>query len=369
MTPALACEIAARAEAIEQARGLPRDLVDKLIDTGVFRLCLPRALGGEEAAPAEIARRIEAVAAADGATGWCAMIGATSGLAGALLPEQAARTIYATRVVSGGVFAPRGKATPTEGGWRLTGRWPFASGCRHCDWLMAGAMVPGPDGKPEVRLFLLPAKEWTVHDTWRTAGLCGTGSHDIEASDRFVPAAHSFSLTSGKPWCAGPLYAFPAFGLLALGIAAVALGIGRGAIGDFRALTASRTPTLGRRTLAERGQVQVTLAEAAGIIDAARAFLHQAIAEAWQAAQAGAPLSVPVRARLRHAATHATRAAADAVTRLHHAAGGGSIYLSSPLQRRFRDVHTATQHMMVGPATLELIGRLELGLDTDVSML
>ena len=369
MNPTLAVEIAERAEAIERARGLPRDLVERMIDAGLFRLCLPRALGGEQAAPAEFAQRIEAVAAADGATGWCAMIASTSALAGAFLAEPAARAIYGPRTVSGGVFAPRGTATAADGGWRLAGRWPFASGCRHCDWLMAGALAPGTDGKLEVRLFLLPAAEWTIHDTWHTAGLCGTGSHDIEVAERFVPAAHSFALGAGQPWSGGALYAFPAFGLLALGIASVALGIARGAIDDFRALAAARTPTLGRRRLAERGQVQTTLAEAIGLVDAARAFLGQAVTEAWQAAQAGAPLPVPMRARLRHAATHATQAAADAVTRLHHAAGGGSIYLSSPLQRRFRDVHTATQHMMVGPATLELVGRLELGLDTDVSML
>lgn len=370
MSPDLAAELARRAEAIERERGLPRDLVDRLIDTGVFRLCVPRVLGGLESDVATLAERIETVATADGAAGWCAMIGATSGLGAAYLPAPAAREIFGdARMVAGGVFAPRGVAVAAEGGWRLTGRWPFASGCRHSDWLMGGAAVPGPDGKPEVRLFLLPASAWTIHDTWHTAGLCGTGSHDIEVAAAFVPAAHSFSLTSGVPWSDGRLYAFPAFGLLAVGVAAVALGIGRGAIEDFRALAQTRAPSLGRRKLAERGQVQATLAEAMGIIDGARAALHVAIDDAWEAAAEGPPLSIEPRARLRLAATHATRAAADAVTRLHHAAGGGSIYLSSPLQRRFRDVHTATQHIMVGPATLELVGRLRLGLDTDAAML
>jgi indole-3-acetate monooxygenase len=286
------------------------------------------------------------------------MIGATSGLAAAYLPEAVAQAIYGPRTVAGGVFAPRGKAVAAEGGVRLTGRWPFASGCRHCDWLMVGALVD-----KDVRLFLLPAAEVTIHDTWHVAGLAGTGSNDIEVQDRFVPTERSFSLSSGRPWATGRLYAFPAFGLLALGIAAVAVGIASGAIGDFRQIATKRTPTLGRRSLAERGQVQAVLAEATGMVEAARAFLHRAIA------QAEAPLSVEMRARVRLAATHATRTAAEAVTKLHQHAGGGSLYLDSPLQRRFRDVHAATQHMMVGPATLELVGRVEFGLDTDTAML
>jgi alkylation response protein AidB-like acyl-CoA dehydrogenase len=121
--------------------------------------------------------------------------------------------------------------------------------------------------------------------------------------------------------------------------------------------------------MAERGQVQATLADAMATVAAARAYLHRAVADAWEAAAAGAPLAVPLRANLRLAATHATQRAAAAVTQLHHAAGGGSIYLSSPLQRRFRDLNVATQHMMVAPATLELAGRLALGLETDTAML
>jgi indole-3-acetate monooxygenase len=364
VTPALAAAIAARAEEIERARNLPPDLVEALIDAGSFRLCVPRSLGGGEAEPVAFARAIEAIASADGSTGWCAMIGATSGLAAAYLPQAVAQGIYGDpRVVTGGVFAPRGKAVQVEGGWRLSGRWPFASGCQHCDWLMLGAAVAGPDGKPEVRLFLLPRAEATIHDTWHVAGLAGTGSNDVEVTDRVVPAEHTFSLTSGTPWASGRLYAFPPFGLLALGIAAVAIGIAGGAIGDFRTLARARTPTLGRRNLAERSQVQSVLAEAIAMVEAARAYLYQAIADAV------APLTIEARARLRLAATYATRACADAVTRLHQHAGGGSLYLSSPLQRRFRDVHAATQHMMVGPATLELVGRLQFGLDTDTAML
>jgi len=351
-------DIAARAAEIEQARTLPRDIVEWLIEDGVFRLCVPKAIGGLQAEPSELVERIAAIAEADGSTGWCAMIGATSGLAAAYLPEAAAQAIYGPRTVVGGVFAPRGKAVPAEGGFRISGRWPFASGCRHCDWLMVGALVG-----PEVQLFLLPAAEVTIHDTWHVAGLAGTGSNDIEVADRFVPVEHSFSLTSGTPWAEGRIYAFPAFGLLALGIAAVAVGIAAGAIGDFKHIATKWTPTLGRRSLAERGQIQAVLAEATGQVEAARAYLHRAIE------RAEAPLTVEARARVRLAAIHATRAAAEAVTRLHQHAGGGSLYLDSPLQRRFRDVHAATQHMMVGPATLELVGRLQFGLDTDTAML
>jgi alkylation response protein AidB-like acyl-CoA dehydrogenase len=364
VTPALRRLITERAAEIERLRTLPRDLVDAMIDAGVFRLCVPKPIGGSECTPKALVAEILNLASCDGSVGWCAMIGATSGLAAAYLPQATAREIYASpRVVTGGVFAPRGRATPTDGGWRVSGRWPFASGCQHCDWLMLGGGALGADSKPELRMFMVPRAEVTIHDTWHVAGLAGTGSHDVEVADVVVPRAHSYSLITDRPWPEGPLYTLPPFGLLAAGIAAVAIGIGHGAVADFIELAVSRTPTLARRTLAERGQAQAALAEAKGLLAAGQQFLLSALD------RVDTPPSLTERANIRLAATHATRTAAQAVTLLHHHAGGGSLYLSSSLQRRFRDVHAVTQHMMVGPATLELVGRIHFGLDTDTTML
>jgi alkylation response protein AidB-like acyl-CoA dehydrogenase len=210
-----------------------------------------------------------------------------------------------------------------------------------------------------------------IHDdTWDSMGLRGTGSHDIEMRDVFVPAEHAASLVADRPTAAGPLYAFPVFGLLALAIGAVGLGIARGALDDVRELAAVRTPTGSRRTMAERPAVQAELASAEARVGAARALLDEAIAAAWDAATSSGEVPVERRAALRLAATHAATTGADVTTTAYKLGGGSSVYESkSPLPRRFRDAHTVTQHMLVAPATNELAGRLILGLPTDTAQL
>jgi alkylation response protein AidB-like acyl-CoA dehydrogenase len=201
------------------------------------------------------------------------------------------------------------------------------------------------------------------------SGLRGTGSHDIVIEDRVVPAARSVSLVTDRPRATGALYRFPVFGLLALGIAAVALGIARRALEELIALAAAKTPTGSRRRLAERAAVQADVAWAEATLGAGRAFLFDAIGQAWTCAVAGDALTLAHRARLRLGATHAVTAAAAAVDRMYNAGGGTAIYATSPLQRCFRDVHVATQHVMVAPPTLELVGRVLLGVDADTAML
>ena len=177
------------------------------------------------------------------------------------------------------------------------------------------------------------------------------------------------SLFSDRPLHPGALYSFPLFGLLAIGIASVALGIARGAIEDLASLAGAKTPAAGRKTLAERATVQAQLARAEASLRAARALVLGEADAAWSAAERGGEMPQQHRLGLRLAASHATEVAAEVVTTMYHAGGGTSIYDSSMLQRRFRDVHVATQHMMVAPATWELGGRLLLGLPTDTKQL
>jgi alkylation response protein AidB-like acyl-CoA dehydrogenase len=184
-----------------------------------------------------------------------------------------------------------------------------------------------------------------------------------------VPAARAVSLTTDPPRATGALYRFPVFGLLALGVSAVALGIAARARDELVALAAAKTPTGTRRRLAERAAVQSQVAEADAVLGAARAFVREAVAEAWETARAGGELTLPLRARLRLAATHATIGAARVVDRMYEAGGATAIYATSPLQRCFRDVHVATQHVMVAPPTLELVGRILLGVDADTTLL
>jgi len=370
---------ASAARDTERRRRLPGDLVAAMVDAGVYRLLVPEAVGGLEAHPAVLAEVVEALARGDGAAGWCAAIGATSGLVGGYLPEEAAREVYADpRTVSGGVFAPKGRAEPQgHYGFRVDGRWPFASGCQDCTWLMGGSVVDDdgelwrlPNGMPDVRLMLAPADQVVIHDTWDVMGLRGTGSHDIEFVGLYVAAEHSTSLFSDSPTAQGPLYAFPLFGLLAVAIGAVGLGIGRGALDDIAALAAGKTPTGSRRTLAERPATQAEVARAEARLRSARALLFETIGEAWSSAVDSGEVPVERRAALRMAATHAATTGAEVAAAAYELGGGSAVYeAGGALARRFRDANVATHHMLVAPATWELAGRLLLGQPTDTTQL
>jgi alkylation response protein AidB-like acyl-CoA dehydrogenase len=372
----LAPLLAARAADIEEARRLPADLATTMADAGLFRLAIPKGLDGHELPPAAMAEVLEAVARGDASAGWCLMIGATTALVAAYLPRAHAEPILGPRaVITGGVFAPTGRAVAEDDQWRVSGRWAWASGSANCHWLVGGAVLvedgaPLLDsaGRPRHRMMLMPRAEVELLDTWHAAGLKGTGSGDMATTDLLVPRDRSVSLVEDRPVETGPLYRFPAFGLLAVGIAAVASGNARAAL-DAAAvgLRARKLPGTGR-TAADRATAQADLARAEGALGAARAGLFAAIGQAWSEAEAG-EIALVTRARLRLAATHLTRTAADVTRAAYDLGGGAALYLESPLQRRFRDAHAMTQHLMVQPGTFELAGRVLLGIETDTAML
>jgi alkylation response protein AidB-like acyl-CoA dehydrogenase len=372
----LAPRVAARSDEIESARRLPADLAQEMAQAGLFRMFIPEAYGGLELHPAQFLEVIEALSRADGSTGWCLMIGAATGMSAAWLPEPTARAIFEPRdVIIGGVAAPMGRAERVEGGFRVTGRWPWASGSQNSQWLIGGAVVTqqgkpslSPSGMPELRLLTMPARDVVLHDTWQASGLCGTGSCDMEVKELFVPADHSFSLSTERPRVSRPLYGFPTFGLLAVGLPAVTLGIARRAIDELSALAHQKVILPSRKPLATRAAVQMAVAEAEALLRSARALLFETVNSAFTAA-AREEVTVRTRAEVRLALTHAVRASARVVDLMYEAAGGTAVFRTSPLQRCFRDVHTATQHAMVAPPTLETIGSVLLGLETDPPLL
>jgi alkylation response protein AidB-like acyl-CoA dehydrogenase len=366
-----------RAADIEAARRLPADLARDFAHAGLFRLVVPASIGGLEAEPAVLMQAIETIAQADASAGWCVMIGATSGLSAAYLEPAVARELYSDpMVISGGSNTPTGRARIEGDGYRLSGRWPWVSGSANCRWLKGISVVMEGDaprlldnGMPDARMMIFPADSARLIDTWQVAGLCGTGSGDMEVSDILVPRERTYSLVNDAPREPGALYRFPAFGLLAMGIAAVALGNARAAIDDFVTLAGGKKPQGSKRTLAERGAAQAELAKVEAVVRSARAFYYEAIGEAWRKASQGEPIGIDERAGLRLAATHATRSCADAVRALYEQGGGSVLYSSHPLQRRFRDAYAATQHLMIAPPSWELAGRVLMGLPTDASML
>ena len=374
---ALAPTVAARAADTEAERRLPADLAQQIADAGLFRMAVPRRLGGAEAPPAEILAALEILGQADAATGWCVMIAGTTALAAAWLPDVHAQTIFADpRTITGGVFAPMGKAVVDGDDFLVSGRWAWASGSANCQWLVGGAVIVEngvvrtlSNGAPDHRMMFLPAADVDLIDTWDTMGMRGTGSGDMAATNVRIPADRSVSFLTDAPRDPGPLYAFPPFGLLALGIAAVAGGNALAALADLRELAGAKRAAGSSRRLAERGMVQADYARADSSLNAARALAEVTVAAAWAEAQAGAALRIETRARLRLAATHLTRTAADVTRAAYDLAGGTAVYATHPLQRRLRDAQVATQHMMIAPATYELAGRVLLGVPTDASVL
>jgi alkylation response protein AidB-like acyl-CoA dehydrogenase len=351
---------------IDDDRRLPEELVALLGESGLLRAGAPAEVRGLELPPGVALRCAEAVARGNASAGWCVSIAITSSLLVAYLPASSREAIFGEgRGVAAGVWAPRGTGRTVDGGVVVSGRWPFCSGILHADMMFAGCLV---DDQRVPSVVAMRKEELQILDTWHTLGLRGTGSHDTVADEVFVPADRVFSLFDG-PILDRPLYRFPVFGFFALSIAAAALGNARAAIDDLIELACAKKGLGSTRTLAERPATQAAVATAESSLSAARALYYEAIETAWQASQDGEGVSVEARNRLRLAATHAVRTAADVVRDMYDLAGGTAIYDNSPLQRRFRDAYTATAHFQVNEASRELPGRILLDQPADVSML
>jgi len=358
---------------IECDRRLPEDLLTRLRQSGLMRAGAPTEVGALELAPGLALQCADEIARGDASAGWCVSIAITSSLLAAYLPAESRAELFADADgIAAGVWAPRGKARPADGGLVVSGRWAFCSGIMHSDVLFAGCMVedgPRPAGeRPMPCVVAIPKDDLQVLDTWHTLGLRGTGSHDALADEVFVPATRTCSLFDG-PVLDRPLYRFPVFGFFALSIGAAALGNARGAIDEFVALAASKVGLGSSRTLAERTPIQAAVAEADASLRGARAAYYEAIDAAWEAAQDAEPVSADLRNGLRLAATHAVRTSAEVARSMYDLGGGTAIYDDSPLQRRFRDAYTATAHFQVNAASRELPGRLLLGQPADTATL
>lgn len=373
----LAPIIAARADDIEAARRLPADVAEQMAAAGLFRLIVPERYGGMQAPTADLVAAIECIAQADASAGWCMMIAATTALNAAYLPDTHASAIYGNPMgITGGVFAPLGTATLDGDMLTVNGRWAWASGSQNCDWLLGGCVIVEngearklPNGAPDHRMVFFPASDVELIDTWHVMGLKGTGSLDMAARDVRAPFDRSVSLITDKPRVEGALYAFPPFGMLALGVAGVALGNARAAMDALITLAGGKRPQGSKRTVADRSVAQAELAKAEAQLSSARAYLFDSIDAAWRVAERGDAIPVAMRATLRLAATHAVRTSADVVHAMYDLGGGSAVYLTHTLQRRLRDAQTMTQHVMVQAATYELTGRALFGLPVDETML
>jgi indole-3-acetate monooxygenase len=332
----------------ERERRLRRAVARALAEAGICRMLAPRAVGGLEIDPVTQLEVLYELSRADGSTGWVAQVySSVSHLAG-FLPPDVGREIYGRNpnaIVSGTLAAPHGRAVAVEGGYCVTGRWPYASGCQGADWLAATAAVhdhkgPGLDrtGAPAQRIVIFPASVATIHDTWHAGGLRGTGSHDVEVADVFVPAGWTFWWTD-RPYFEAPLYVARWW---LLGHGAQRLGMARAALD----------------ALAELAQLQFAQAEA--LFESARLFLWDTAERLWQRARGGKQLTPRQQATARLANTYAAQVAVQVVDLMYGAAGGSAVYQGSPLEQLFRDIHVAAQHAAVAQPTYEQLGHILL---------
>lgn len=356
----------------ERERRLPATTARALREAGFFRLCRPRRLGGLEADPLTVLEVVEEIARHDGSAAWCALNCGIAGMLQSFLPPEGAREIGSSPdVVLNGVIAPTGRATEVDGGYRVTGRWSFASNCDHCGWLApscivyrGGAMSEGPAG-PEIVVTWVESPDFQIIDNWDAAGLRATGSHDVEVAGVFVPRSRTFLMPPSEPRVGGALFRFPVVALWAAGMASAALGLARAAIDEVLRLAGTKTPFGMTSKLATRPTSQIAVCEALAGACSARALLVEETARMWALVQAPTPVTSEQRARLRIAATHATATSASVVDRMYTVAGGTALLSSSPLQRCLRDVHAITQHLFVAPPSYEMLGKILLGVEPD----
>jgi alkylation response protein AidB-like acyl-CoA dehydrogenase len=361
--------IAARVGEIEGGRRIPPDLVAELKSAGCFRSLVPRSHGGDELDLAAHMRLLEALARADGSVGWTVMIGSSAPVVLGLLPVETFDAIYAPGpdVVLGGTFNPTGSAVPVDGGYMVSGRWTFASGCQHSDWFLAHCIVD--DGRmPPIRMMVVPASDVEVVDTWRVSGLRGTGSHDFTITDMFVPDARTFALGDHSRIDA-PVMRVPELSLSTMLFAAVAIGIAQGALDEITSIAQGKVPAFAMETLATNPLFRNHLGAADAELRAARALAYSEAAAAWRIAADRIEFTLEQRARFRAATTWAVRAAASVVDVAYTDGGGSSIREDNPLQRRLRDVHALTQHFAIKSDTFTLAGALLVGQDVDTSFL
>ena len=370
----------AAGDEIEQHRQLPEAIVEALVERGIFKMLLPRSIGGAELDPLTYTAVLEALGQADGSTAWS--LGQNSGcsMTAAYLAHEIAAEVFGgpRGILAWGPELPgAGKCVAVAGGYRVTGQWGFATGSRHATWL--GAHCPifeengtprlGPNGRQLVRTMLVPKREATVIDNWQVLGLRGTGSDSYRFDDHFVRQAYTASRDNdAERREASPLYQFTSGMIYAMSFSHVSLGIAKGAFDAFIELARDKVARGAKGTLRENNVVQSQVSQCEAKLKSARAYLRGVIGEMWDEAQNTGAISPEHHPQLRLAATWAIHQARDVVATVYHAAGASAIFESNPLERRMRDIHAGTQQGQGRPIHFETVGQMLMGLPPEGRM-
>jgi indole-3-acetate monooxygenase len=365
----LAPYIQSRSAEMEATGRIPIDLIESLRAIGVYRMFVPRSHGGFELDFVDGVEIIQALARIDGSVGWTAMISVGGSVFATLLLPDTYDMIYeqGPDVMFAGSLKTNGKAESTHNGWRLNGRWDFASGCQHADWMFGtfvmskdGVELIRPDGQKLTRSCIVPAPEWKIKDTWHVAGLKATGSHDIEITDVVVPEANLFDAFNPQFHKPGPLYREPV-PLLLLTLPATFVGIAAGALDEIRRVANSgRQQFMAATPMRDSELFQAELGRIEADLNAARAYLQVQAANHWSHALNGTlgkePFLTQTSQTSAWVGTTCVRVANDCFA----LGGGKAVYESSPLQRRLRDLLTASQHAIAQRRQYVASGKLLL---------
>jgi indole-3-acetate monooxygenase len=361
---ALAPKLGERGDDIAAARRLPDDVVSAMRDAGAFRIAAPRALGGPEMTPREQTEVIEVLSRYEASVGWCAMIGSDAPYYGSFLaPEAAAELWTSIDDITAGQVPPNGRARAVEGGYVVSGRWAFGSGCTHADVIVGGCLVMDGetpafvDGRPDFIVACAPASSWTVLDTWHTTGLAGSGSNDYTVTELFVPERHVFRFRDPvqRP---EPLYGWP--GMFFINMAGVALGLARRAIDETIAIASEKTLVPEMVLLRDTSRARLAIARAEAELGAARAYVYDSLDRFWDMLLAGDTPSIEIRVAIGLSRAHSFQIAREIAQAMSDLIGASSIYRNHPVERLVRDAITMSQHIAAQERMFEMLGELQL---------
>ena len=369
----------ATAARIEAGRALPSDIIAALHEARLFRLLLPRSLGGDELDLRTLAEVIEVIAAADASTAWCLGQGAGCAMAAARLQRKVAERLFgpADAVLAWGAGI-QGAATAVDGGYRVTGKWTFASGCANATLLGGHSYIFERDGTPRKRAdgrqldrsLLFDKSKAVIHDMWHTLGLKGTASYTYEVENLFVPEEETIDREEpNEVFEPGTLFLFPVTYAYAAAFSALMLGIAQGLVLELKTLAMTKHPRAAASSLKESAVFQSQLAVLEARLRASRAYLHTTLTEIWRKVEVTRELPIEERAHLKLATTYVINQGVEIATEAYRAAGETAIFAANSFERRMRDALTASQQTQGRPSNFITIGRVLLGLAPDTILL
>ena len=372
--------LAERAATADEERVVPTRTVRELRAAGVFRMLQPKRYGGAEENPVRFYETIRALSGACPSTGWVASVFGVHPWQVGLFPEAAQEEVWTdpdTLICSS--YAPVGRLTPVEGGYELSGRWSFASGCDHASWALTGALLVGSEGKPvDFMTALVPHGDFRTVDVWDVIGLRGTGSNDLVVERAFVPEHrtmrnydHSLLTGPGQRVNTGPLYRMPFGALFTSTITAPVIGAVAGCYESYISAMRDRVRlSLGGGRFSEDQFAQVAVARAASELDAAVLQMDRNIGELYQYAARSETIPMELRLRARRDQVRGTERALEAIDILFKTAGGNSLKRGNPIERAWRDAHAGSVHVANDvERALAMYGRGAFGLTVEDNLI